>query len=152
MALNYVTLTIDLSDGAGSHANGGIATFTPSVQLTDATDHEIITQAPVTAAFKPTGSPAVLLLATDNGNVAPSGSPHAVASSGSPWFNGYTRDAWLTLNATTITAVTITGQNGVTVTQNGLAGSPAAYALFLPSGGSYTATYTGTLTHTVTLI
>jgi len=81
----------------------------------------------------------------------PVSAPHAVAASGSPWFNGYTRDALITMAATTITAMTITGQNGVTVAQAVPAGA-TTYALVLPTGASYTATYTGVLTHNVTLI
>ena len=73
MALNYVSLTCDLFDGQGNALSGGTATFAPNVQLTDATDHEIIPQAPVTAAFKPTSSPVVKLLATDNSAPAPNG-------------------------------------------------------------------------------
>jgi hypothetical protein len=84
----------------------------------------------------------------------PIASPQATVASGSAWFNGYFRDAWITLSATTITALTITGLGGTAtpVAQNGLAGSPATYGFFLPSGCSYTATYTGTLSHTVTLV
>jgi hypothetical protein len=82
----------------------------------------------------------------------PVASPQAPPASGSAWSNFYYRDAWITLSATTITGVTITGQSGAGgVAQNGLAGSPATYTFFLPTGCSYTPTYTGTLTHTVTL-
>jgi hypothetical protein len=77
----------------------------------------------------------------------PVASPQAAPSSGSAWNNYYYRDAWITLSATTITALSIDS-----TAQKGLAGSPAAYAFFLPAGHSYTPTYTGTLTHTVTLI
>ena len=84
MALSYVTLTLDLFDGQGSHLNGGTAVFTPSVQLTDATDGEIVTQAPVTAAFKAAGSPVVSLLATDNAGVTPAGWAWTVAFSRVP--------------------------------------------------------------------
>lgn len=81
-------------------------------------------------------------------------SPHAVAASGSPWFNGYTRDGWFTLSATTITGLSITGQNGVTVAQAVPSGA-TTYAFMLPSGASYTWAGTSTptpLTHTITLI
>lgn len=77
----------------------------------------------------------------------PVASPQAPPSSGTAWLNGYYRDAWVTLSATTITAVLIDS-----TTQNGLAGSPNTYSFLLPAGHSYTPTYTGTLTHTVTLL
>jgi len=47
--------------------------------------------------------------------------------------------------------VTVTGPNGVTVTQAIPAGA-TTYSVLVPTNGSYTATYTGTLTHNVTLI
>ena len=84
MSLNYVTLTCDLFDGRGNRVNGGTATFTPSVQLTDSTDHEIIAQAPLTAVFRSTGSPVISLLATDNGNPLPAGWAWTVTFSGVP--------------------------------------------------------------------
>lgn len=77
----------------------------------------------------------------------PVASPQAAPSSGSAWFNGYYRDAWITGSATTITALDIDS-----TPQKGLAGSPSSYMFLLPAGHSYTPTYTGTLTHTVTLI
>ena len=84
MALNYVSLTVDLFDGTGSFLNGGYAAFTPTVQLTDATDHEIITGAGIIAAPKPTGSPVIKLLATDNSAVLPSGWAWIVTFTGVP--------------------------------------------------------------------
>jgi hypothetical protein len=83
-------------------------------------------------------------LATPSGPVA---SPHAAPASGAAWLNGYYRDAWITLSATTITALNIDS-----TAQNGLGASPATYTFLLPSGHSYTPTYTGTLTHTVSLL
>ena len=80
-------------------------------------------------------------------NAGPLASPQAAPSSGSAWTNYYYRDAWITLSATTITALSIDS-----TAQNGLAGSPATYTFLLPSGHAYTPTYTGTLTHTVTLL
>lgn len=77
----------------------------------------------------------------------PVSSPSAPPASGAAWANPYWRDAWVTLHATTITGVSIDS-----TAQNGLATSPASYTFLLPSGHSYTPTYTGTLTHTVTLL
>ena len=82
MALNYVTLTLDLYDGQGNYPITGTASFTPSVQLTDTTDHELIIQAPVVVAFRPSAVPAVSLLATDNGAVLPSGWAWTVSFTG----------------------------------------------------------------------
>jgi hypothetical protein len=81
----------------------------------------------------------------------PIASPQAAVASGSPWFNGYTRDAFMTLSATTITAVSVTGQNNVT-TSLAVPSSATTYNMMLPSGASYTWTGTGTMTHTVTTI
>ena len=77
----------------------------------------------------------------------PVASPQAPPSSGSAWANQYYRDAWITLHATTITALSINS-----TAQNGLATSPASYTFLLPAAQSYIPTYTGTLTHTVTLL
>jgi hypothetical protein len=79
-----------------------------------------------------------------NGPVA---SPQAPPANNAAWFNGYLRDAWITLSATTITALKIDA-----TAQNGLASSPAAYSFILPTGHSYTPTFTGSLTHTVTIL
>ncbi len=80
----------------------------------------------------------------------PLSSPQAPpGSSPGTWFNGYFVPVWVTLSATTITALTITGMDGTAVAQGGLAGSPASYQFPLGPGWSYTATWTGTLTHTV---
>ena len=74
MSLNYVTLILDLFDGSGNAISQGAATFTPSAQLTDSTDQELIPQAQVQAFFRAgLAAPQVTLLATDNANVLPSG-------------------------------------------------------------------------------
>jgi hypothetical protein len=74
VTLNYVTLTLDGFDGGGTALGRGTATFVPSVQLTDPTDHEWIPPAPVAAEWrKGLAAPTVSLLATDNGNVQPNG-------------------------------------------------------------------------------
>lgn len=74
-------------------------------------------------------------------------SPQAPPSSGSPWVNGYYRDAWITLSTSggTVTALSIDS-----TAQNVAAG--AVQQFFLASGHSYTPTYTGVLSHTVMLI
>lgn len=82
----------------------------------------------------------------------PVSGPQAAPAAGTAWPNWYLRDAWITLAATTITGLTITGQSTTAVAQNGLAGSPATYSFLLPSGASYTWTGTGTASHTVTLL
>jgi hypothetical protein len=74
--------------------------------------------------------------------------PQAPAGFASPWPNYYYAKAWVTLSATTITGVTITGANNVAVAQNVPAGA-ATYSFMLGAGASYTAAGTGTLTHTV---
>ena len=85
MALNYVTLTLDLYDGQGSAIVAGTATLTPSVQLTDTTDHEWIPPAPLTVTFRPgTAPPSVKLLATDNGAPLPAGWGWIISFSGVP--------------------------------------------------------------------
>ncbi len=64
MALNYITLVLDLADGTGIPLATGQALLNPSAQLTDATDDMIVTKAQLSA--KLAGSyPQVRLLATD---------------------------------------------------------------------------------------
>ena len=84
MSLNYVTLTLDLYDGQGNPVIAGEALFTPSVQLTDTTDHMWIPPAPVPCVFHAGGLPTVKLLATDNSAPAPSGWGWTVSFSGVP--------------------------------------------------------------------
>lgn len=84
MALNYVSLTCDLYDGSGNFITQGTASFAPSAQLTDTTDHELIAQAPIVVTFRPSGPPVAHLLATDNGNTAPSGWAWTVTFTGVP--------------------------------------------------------------------
>ena len=81
MALNYVTLTVDVYDGQGNVPASGTATFTPSAVLTDA-GVEIIGQQPVTAVFHAAALPTVKLLATDNSDPAPAGWTWSVSFSG----------------------------------------------------------------------
>lgn len=81
----------------------------------------------------------------------PIAAPQAAPATSVAWPNFYYRDAWITLSATTITGLTITGQGGTAVAQ-AIPASATTYAFFLPSGCSYTPTYTGSLTHTVTLL
>ena len=65
MALNYITLVLDLADGTGTPLATGQALLNPSAQLTDATDDMIVTKAQLSA--KLAGSyPQARLLATDN--------------------------------------------------------------------------------------
>lgn len=84
MALNYVTLILDLYDGSGNAANAGTAALMPSAQLADATDSMFITQSPVPAVFGPAGFPQVKLLATDNTDLSPSGWTWGISFSGVP--------------------------------------------------------------------
>ena len=64
MALNYITLVLDLADGTGTPLATGQALLNPSAQLTDATDDMIVTKAQLSATLA--GSyPQVRLLATD---------------------------------------------------------------------------------------
>ena len=81
-------------------------------------------------------------------------SPQAPPGTGSAWFNGYYRDAEITLqvSAGTLTAVSITGA-GNTVAQ-AVPASATWYRFLLGAGQSYTPVFTGgvgSLTHTVTL-
>ncbi len=64
MALNYITLVLDLADGTSTPLAIGQALLNPSAQLTDATDDMIVTKAQLSA--RPAGSyPQVRLVATD---------------------------------------------------------------------------------------
>jgi hypothetical protein len=84
MALNYVTLILDMYDGSGAQIRGGSALLAPSEQLTDPVDGLFITQAGLGAAFGPGALPRVSLLATDNTNVAPSGWEWTITFNGVP--------------------------------------------------------------------
>ena len=64
MALNYITLVLDLADGTSTPLAIGQALLNPSAQLTDATDDMIVTKAQLSARLA--GSyPQVRLVATD---------------------------------------------------------------------------------------
>ncbi len=73
MANNYVALICDLFDPQGSPLAGGNAVFTPAVPLTDVADQMVIANQSLTVPFPGMVSPAVMLLATDNGNPTPAG-------------------------------------------------------------------------------
>jgi hypothetical protein len=73
MALNYVSLILDLADGTGAPLTTGRALLAPSEQLTDASDELIVTQAQVTGQFAAGNYPSVSLMATDNAALTPSG-------------------------------------------------------------------------------
>jgi hypothetical protein len=73
VALNYVSLVCNYLDGQGYPVTSGTVTFTPNVVVTDTTDNVIITQAPVTVNLRLTPSPTMVLLATDNSGLTPSG-------------------------------------------------------------------------------
>lgn len=77
----------------------------------------------------------------------PVASPQAAPASGSPWFNGYYHDAEVTLSVATGTLSALV-TDAVAET---LPASCTLYKFTVPSGHSYTPTYTGTLTHTVKL-
>ena len=49
MALNYITLVLDLADGTGTPLATGQALLNPSAQVTDATDDMIVTKAQLSA-------------------------------------------------------------------------------------------------------
>lgn len=66
MAVNYVNLILDLYDGAGAAVVTGSVTCTPSIPLTDSTDHVVLTRAPVTVKLFGNPVPVVQLAATDN--------------------------------------------------------------------------------------
>jgi len=73
MALNYVTLTVDLGGGQGFYLTSGMAAFVPTAVLTDAADHLMVSRVPLSVEFGDSGAPVIRLLATDNANLAPSG-------------------------------------------------------------------------------
>jgi hypothetical protein len=73
VALNTVALVLDLYDGTQSPITTGTATFRPNVQVKDATDHVVLTTAPVIIQLVRNPVPTVTLIATDNGALSPSG-------------------------------------------------------------------------------
>lgn len=72
MALNQVTLYLDVYNGAGALIQAGLAYLTPSVPLTAPADHVYVWQAPVAVSLEPpsgaapTWLPSALLYACDN--------------------------------------------------------------------------------------
>jgi hypothetical protein len=87
-----------------------------------------------------------LKLVNLDGPYGPLVSPQAPPATGVAWLNAYYRDAWITLSSTaSISALSIDS-----TAQNITAGAKQQF--FLPSGHSYTPTYTGTLSHTVTAL
>ncbi len=82
---NYVTVTLDLYDGASNlESGGGYEYFIPSTFLTDTVDHQLVTQSPISARLAGDVLPTVSLLATDNANFGPSGWTWATSFSGQP--------------------------------------------------------------------
>ena len=148
MTLQYVTLTLDVYDGQGNPMTKGTATFTPSVQLTDATDHELITQLPIVASFQVSGSlPTVKLLATDNGAPLPLGWGWTVTFDGAsapagfsfflPYSNGASQ--YLSALSPVSTAVTQYPQNFPVLYPSGSGATDTANvqaALTAASGGT----------------
>lgn len=65
MALDYITLVLDLADGTGTPLATGQALLNLSAQLTDAADAMIVTKAQLSAIL-PGSYPQARLLATDN--------------------------------------------------------------------------------------
>jgi hypothetical protein len=85
LSLNYVTLTLNLYDGAGHVLQNGVIRFAPSSELSDTADEMFITPAPVTVTI-PGGQTlqTVSLLATDNESLSPSGWGWTVTFTGVP--------------------------------------------------------------------
>jgi hypothetical protein len=79
-------------------------------------------------------------------------SPQAPPASTVAWLNGYYWTAEITLSVSggTLSALTITGPSGAVAQV--IPASTTFYRFTLPPGASYTPTFTGTLTHTVTLL
>ena len=74
MALNKVTLLVDVGAGQGYYRGSGAGYFIPTAVLTDSTDHLIVDLEPIPVNFSAVGPPPqVQLLATDNANLLPSG-------------------------------------------------------------------------------
>lgn len=73
MALSTVTLICDLYDGAQNPIVTGQISFTPSTTVLDATDHVVLTTAPVIVPLLRNPVPQVTLIATDNSGLTPSG-------------------------------------------------------------------------------
>lgn len=74
MTLNYVEVVCDVYDGQGNVRARGVGSFAPSQEVKDTADHLLIDPGlPIAAVFHVTGPPSAKLLATDQGNIAPSG-------------------------------------------------------------------------------
>lgn len=89
-----------------------------------------------------------------NKNTAPGpvASPGGTISSGSAWFNGYFTPVQVSFTATTsITSITVTGTNGVTITIGTPSGA-TTWTFTIGPGWSYTPTYTGSGSHAVAIV
>ena len=72
MALQYVTLTGDYTDGEGAPLWGTL-TFTPSTTLADTADDVVIRPRPIQVSLSDNGTFTARLLATDNASLLPAG-------------------------------------------------------------------------------
>jgi hypothetical protein len=83
-----------------------------------------------------------------NSQPGPVASPQAPPASTAAWLNGYYHDAEITLSVSggTLSALSIDS------TAQTVPASTTFYRFTLPAGHSYTPTFTGTLSHTVTLL
>jgi hypothetical protein len=73
VALQYVDLIVNMTDGTGSQLTRGMAVLAPSAFLTGSAGSQDVPQAPVGAQFDGSAFPQVPILATDNADLAPSG-------------------------------------------------------------------------------
>ena len=72
MTLNLVTLQGTYLDGEGNPLSGELQ-FTPSAQLADTVDSQVLRQVSVTATLDDNGHFSATLYATDNANITPAG-------------------------------------------------------------------------------
>lgn len=82
VSIPLVTLILDLFDGSETPISQGLATLTPSEQLTDVTDQQIITQSPVNITFSSTSQAVAVIMATDAPGPQPSGWQWQISFSG----------------------------------------------------------------------
>lgn len=99
------------------------------------------------ASTQSTAVPPVVKILALAQSLGPVASPQAAPATTVAWNNFYYRDAEITLTVAggTLTALSIDS------TAQTVSGTPTFYRFSLPAGHAYTPTYTGTLTHTVTL-
>lgn len=147
MALNYVTLVVDLVDGTGTVPSRGAALLAPSTVLADAADNLYIGQMQAWCQFTGAPAPTARLLATDNPGPLPAGWAWGISFTGlSPGPAGFS--FFLPAGPVSFTATSASPCVFTFTPTAGLTAMPDSAAVQL-SGGSLPAGFSSTATYYV---